>query len=59
MNDDETSNRRHGVGHPHIIKEKDLQRLSRLVKKNRSQIVDQQIAQCNAGPSRDGSKHTI
>ncbi|GFU71651.1 transposable element Tcb1 transposase [Trichonephila clavipes] len=39
MNDGETSSRRHGVGHPHAIKEKSHRRLSRMVKQNRSETV--------------------
>ncbi|GFT94862.1 transposable element Tcb1 transposase [Trichonephila clavipes] len=39
MTDSETSRRRLGVGRPHAIKEKGRQRLSRIVKQNRSKTV--------------------
>ncbi|XP_055932899.1 uncharacterized protein LOC129962922 [Argiope bruennichi] len=60
MNDGESSNRRHGVGRPHAIKENGRRRLSRMVKRNRSQTVAQyNDSQCNAGPSRIVSEHTV
>ncbi|GFX20278.1 transposable element Tcb1 transposase [Trichonephila clavipes] len=58
MNDGETSSRRHGVGRSHAIK-KSHQRLSCMVKQNRSQTVAQLTAQYNAGPSRTVSEHTV
>ncbi|GFY08185.1 transposable element Tcb1 transposase [Trichonephila clavipes] len=59
MNDGETSSRRHGVGRPHAIKEKDRRRLSCMAKQNRSRTVAQLTAQYNAGPSRIVSEHTV
>ncbi|GFV97223.1 transposable element Tcb1 transposase [Trichonephila clavipes] len=59
MNDGETSSKRHGVGRPHAIKEKNHRRLSRMVKQNWSQAMAQLTAQYNAGPSRTVSEHTV
>ncbi|GFW86552.1 transposable element Tcb2 transposase [Trichonephila clavipes] len=59
MNDGETSNRRHGVGRPHAIKEKSHRRLSRMMKQNRSHTVVQLTAQYNAGLSRTVPEHTV
>lgn len=59
MNDGETSSRRHEFGRLPVIKKKGSRILSRLVKENRRQTVDQLTAQFNAGPSRIVSDHTI
>ncbi|GBM96662.1 hypothetical protein AVEN_29480-1 [Araneus ventricosus] len=59
INDGDISSRRQGVGRPRVIKEKGRRRLSRLVKQNRSQTVDQLTAQYNADPSASVSEHTV
>ncbi|KFM65621.1 Transposable element Tcb1 transposase, partial [Stegodyphus mimosarum] len=59
MNGCETSSRRHGVGHPHAIKEKGRRRLSGMVKQTQSQTMAQLTAEYIAGPSRKVWEHTV
>ncbi|GBL95077.1 hypothetical protein AVEN_188820-1 [Araneus ventricosus] len=59
INDGDTSSRRHGVGRPRVVKEKERRRLSLLVKQNRRQTVAQLTAQYNACPSASVSEHTV
>ncbi|GFW23636.1 transposase domain containing protein [Trichonephila clavipes] len=59
MNGGATSSRRHGVEHPHSIKEKGRRRLARMVKQTRSSTVAQLTAQYNAGASRIVSEHNV
>ncbi|GBM96954.1 hypothetical protein AVEN_69322-1 [Araneus ventricosus] len=59
INDGDTSNRHQGVGRPCVIKEKECQRLSHLIKQNRHHTVAQLTAQYNAGPSASVSEHTV
>ncbi|XP_035221350.1 uncharacterized protein LOC118194247 [Stegodyphus dumicola] len=55
----EISSRRQGDGHLHIIKEKERQRLSRLVQQSRRQTAAQLTAQYNAVPSTSVSEHIV
>ncbi|GBM98798.1 hypothetical protein AVEN_122549-1 [Araneus ventricosus] len=59
INGCDTSSRRQGVGRPRVIKEKERQRLSLLVKQNRRQTVAQLTAQYNAYPRASVSEHTV
>ncbi|GFW48066.1 uncharacterized protein TNCV_2402531 [Trichonephila clavipes] len=59
MNDGETSNRRHGVGRPHAIKEKCRRRLSRMVKQKWNQTVAQLRVLYNAVPCEIVSELTV
>ena len=51
--------KRHGIGRPHVIKEKDRRRLFRLAKQNRRQTVAQLTEYYNAEPNRNASDHSV